>query len=317
MDFPNFYELRAAAGESVARDPSAKKLIAIHSGIPALISLALTALSYLLSLQISDTGGLGGLGTRSMLESLQMMLQVGNIAFTLFWSMSYVGIVTRWARGEQARTADLWEGFRQFGPVLRAGLLKGAVYFTVCFVAVQVSSIVYAASPVIEKYAVMFESMAADLSYMPSEEEMLAFLISYLPFLGIVMLLLCIPVVYRLRLMDFALMDQPKMGAFAAMRTSIVLTRHNCLNLFKLDLRFWWFYLLELAVACLYYGDWILTLAGVDLGLSPELLLFAACVVGLACQLALYIWRKNQVFTAYAMVYQKLKPPTQENRTND
>ena len=58
-----------------------------------------------------------------------------------------------------------------------------------------------------------------------------------------------------------------------------------------------------------YYGDWILELMGVDLGISSELLLFAACAVGLVSQLLLYVWRKNQVTTVYALAYYRLKTP--------
>lgn len=313
MVFPNWNTINMESREAVARNPAATKLVAIHSSIPALISLVLTAISYFLSLQISDTGGLGGMGVRSMLESLQMMLQVANLAFTLFWSMSYVRIISRWAKGELAQMGDLWEGFRHFGPVLRSWLLKGAVYFAVCFVATQVSSILYSVSPAMENFQIMFEKILADATYMPSEEELMDFAVSYLPFLGIALLVLGLPVLYRLRMMDFALMDDPKAGAFGALRSSLTLTRHNCLKLLKLDLRFWWFYLLELLVTCLYYGDWILALVGVDLGIAPELLLFIACAVGLLCQTVLYIWRKNQVSTAYAVVYQQLKPKKEEN----
>lgn len=313
MVFPNWNTINKGSREAVARDPAATKLVAIHSSVPALISLVLTAISYFLSLQISDTGGLGGLGTRAMLESLQMVLQVVNLAFAVFWTMSYVRIVSRWAKGEQARMEDLWEGFRRFGPVLRGWLLRGAVYFAVCFVATQVSSILYSVSPAMESFQTMFEKILADAAYLPSEEELMDFAVSYLPFLGVTLLVLGLPVLYRLRLMDFALMDDPNVGAFGALQTSLALTRHNCLKLLKLDLRFWWFYLLELLATCLYYGDWILALAGVDLGLAPELLLFIACAVGLLCQTALYIWRKNQVSTAYALVYQHLKPKNEEN----
>lgn len=312
MVFPNLRDICDEAKSAVARDQkTALRLVAIHSGIPALVSLVLTAMNYYLSLQISDTGGLGGLGTRAMLESLQSMLQVLNTAFSLFWSMSYIWIVSRWARGERAKTADLWEGFRHFGPVLRSWLLRFAIYMAVGFVTIQVSSIVFAASPAMDSFNTMFEKIMEDPNYWPGEAELMDFALSYLPFLGVVMLLICVPLSYRMRLMDFALMEQPKAGAFAALRTSLALTRRNCISLFKLDLRFWWYYLLEAAATCLYFGDLLLSLAGVDLGVSPEMMLFIACAVGLLCQTALYIWRRNQVYAAYALVYQRLKPPAE------
>ena len=307
MVFPNSLELRASASAAVEKDgAAARRIVAIHSAVPAAISLVLTAMNYYLSLQISDTGGLDGLGTRSMLETLQTMLQIANMAFTIFWTMSYTGIISRWARGESAQNSHLWLGFQHFGPVLRAWMLRFTIYLAVAFLAVQLSSFVFSASPAMDLYTPMFEKMLTDTSYFPTEAEMEEFTMSYLPFFGVALLILFVPVAYRLRLMDFALMEHPTKGAFAALRESLALTRRNCWKLFKLDLGFWWFYLLEGLVACLFYGDWLLELMGVDLGLSPVILLFVACVTGLLGQILLYIWRKNQVYTTYALLYQRL-----------
>lgn len=308
MFFPDIPTIRKTVDDRLARTPNAGKLVLLHAGIPAALSLVLTALSYVLSSGIDGTGGLSGLGTRSLLESLQNMLQLCSMVFSLFWSYGYVRLVLSWTRGAEAEQHQLWAGFRRWGPVLRSLLLQTLVYFAVVFLACQLSSIVFAMSPFSESMMQLVEQMMTDASFVPTQEQLLQAMGAYLPFLLVGMAALVIPVFYRLRLTQYALMDAPELGAIHAMRVSLSLTKGNCLRLLRLDLSYWWFYLLEIAVTVVYYGDLVLQLAGVETGLSAQVLLALSCVLGLALQLGLYVWRKNQVSTAYALVYDCLLP---------
>ena len=308
MAFPNISEVKQVAAQRVSQVSNARRLISIHTAVPALLSLALTALSFFLSLQIDDTGGLGGLGVRSMLEALQNMLQILSLVFSVFWGMGFVSTVLRWSQGDQVEDRDLLAGFRHWGPVLRSALLKILIYLGAVILANQLSSIIFSMTPLSAGMLELAEKMNANPGFMPSDTELVDAALSYLPFLALALAVVVIPVYYRLRMMDFALLDEPEKGAFFALRMSVFMTRRNCLKLFKLDLSFWWFYLLELGAAVIYYADLVLTLAGVQTGISSEVLLFVSCTVGLLLQCALYIWRQNQVSTTYAMVYQQLKP---------
>ena len=312
MVFPAISTVKTTAAERLQRATNARKIVLLYAGVPAVISLVLTLISYLLSLQIADTGGLGGLGTRSLLETLQRMLQIVSIVFSVFWAYGYTRVLLHWSRGERAWNGDLLEGFRRWGVVLRGALLQMLLYFGAFILAMQLSSVLFALTPLADNMAALLEQMLADPSFMPSEEAMLDALVGYLPFLAVSMMVLILPLVYRLRMMNFVLMDQPEMGAVYAMRVSTLMMRKNRLKLFKLDLSFWWFYLLELLVSALYYSDVALQLAGVDLGLSSDALFFAACVLGLAAQTALYVWRRNNVMLSYTAVYDDLKIQSQE-----
>lgn len=307
MVFPQISQIKQQAWDRVSREANARQLILLHVGVPGIISLALTALSYYLSLQIADTGGLGGLGVRSILETIQNMLQVFSTVFSVFWGIGITAIALRWSQNQKAYNNDLLIGFRFFGPVLRTSILKMLIYFSVIFLGFQLASMIFAMTPLAEGAMEIIDQMTNDASYIPSEEALMDAMLCFLPFLGIVMAVLVIPLSYRLRMVDYVLMDHPKKGAFFAVRTSLFMTRRNCWNLFKLDLSFWWFYLLELLIVAIYYGDVVLQLANVDTGLSAEVLLFIACGAGLALQLVVYAWRKNQVATTYAMVYESLK----------
>ncbi len=308
MGFPDISAVKQAAARQVRQAGNATRLMAIHAGTPAAISLVLTLLSFILSQQISGTGGLGGLGLRTALEAAQNMLQVVSTAFSLFWIFGLTAISLHWSRGEAAREQDLFAGFRRWGAVLRSTVLKVAVYVAVVLVASQISSLIFSMTPLAGGMMALAEKMMADLAYMPTDAELLDAVLPYLPFFGITLAALAIPVSYRLRMMDYVLMDEPRCGAFYALRMSLYLTRRNCLKLLRLDLSFWWFYLLELVAAVVYYGDAVLQLAGIETKLSDGTMLFIACTAGMVLQTALYIWRQGQVATAYAMVYEALKP---------
>lgn len=307
MAFPDIRQIKQTAAQRVAQCSNARRIILIHGGIPVALSLVLTFLSYLLSQKIADTGGLGGLGMRSVLETLQSMLQIISSVFSVFWAFGYSRVLLHWARGENACDRDLLAGFRRWGAVLRSTLLQAGIYLALVFLAIQISSIIFAATPMAEAMTQLAQKMMQDTNYMPTDAELLDAVAGYLPFLLVCLALTVLPVAYRLRMMDLALMDAPEKGAFFAMRMSLFATRRNCLKLVKLDLSFWWYYLLELLTGVVYYGDVILELCGVEVGISSGALLFIACVIGLGLQLGLYVWRRNQVMTTYAMVYEQLK----------
>ena len=312
MAFPDFRSVKPTADQLVEHNPNARRLICMHAGIPAAVSLVLTVMSYLLSKQVEGTGGLGGLGLRSILESAQSMLQLLNMIFTLFWGYGLYRIAMNWSRGERAWDADLLAGFHHIGPILRTALLKILLYSGVVILALQLSAILFSMTPLAGDITALAQQLMEDPDFMPTEAQILEATRAYMPFLVIVMVVLLVPVFYRLRLAEFIVMDMPEKGAAHALRFSTKLMRGNCWKLLKFDLRFWWFYLLEVLVACLFYGDWIVEWLGIDLGLSADMLFFMFCIVGLAAQTALYIWRKNQIMTAYALVYRELLPPQEE-----
>ena len=312
MAFPEFHAVKPTAYGLVERSSNARRLIFLHAGIPAALSLVLTFLSYLLAKQVEDTGGLGGLGLRSFLESAQSMLHLLNMIFSLFWTYGIYRIVMNWSRGQRAWDSDLLAGFRHIGPILRTALLKILLYSGVVILALQLASILFSITPLGADLTALAQQLLEDPDFMPTEEQILEVTRVFMPFLVVVLLVLFVPLFYRLRMADFVVMDAPEKGAVYALRFSAKLMRGNCWKLLKFDLGFWWFYLLEVLAGCLFYGDWILEWLGIDLGLSADILFFLACIVGLVAQTALYVWRKNQIMTAYALVYRELLPQPEE-----
>lgn len=285
-----------------------KKLVLIHTGIFAGVGLGISLLSWLLSLGIGQTGGLGGLGDRAVLETVQQLLQVAQLLAAPFWNIGLVMASLQLIRGLDFGAGTLLEGFRRFGPVLRMNLLRWLIYMGVVMLASQIASTVYMMTPWGLEFAAM---VAAGTTELPPEQ-LMDVALKMLPFLAGACLLLLVPVMYRLRMMDYALMEQPHLGAFFALRLSLFMTRKNCIKLFKLDLHYWWFYVLEALTVVLCYGDLLLSLAGVQTGLDAALLSILFYAAGLLAQLGLYVWKKGEVMAAYGHAYEVLLPPPVE-----
>lgn len=309
------HTLKDAARSRLANascDP--QKLIFSHTGIILLASLVLTVVDYLLEKGIGTTGGLSGMGLRSMLETVQTVLRYGQTIALPFWQIGYIYAILRVSRGEHASFGSLSEGFRRFRPVLRLKLCVGCLYFAIGMATSYISSTIFMltpySTPMMEKLMPLLEdeSLLQDAAALEAAmlEVMDSVLVPLLVIFLLVFLVLALPVSYRLRMADRCLLDAPEEGALHAMRQSTRLTKGNCLKLVKLDLSFWWFYGLDALVTAVAYGDLIL---GAVTEKSSDVTYFGFFGLYLLCQLGLYCWRRNQVETTYALAYEALRAP--------
>ncbi len=296
--------LKLQAGQALAGagyDP--KKLILIHSGATVALGLVLALVDYLLEQQIGGTGGLGGVGLRSILETAQTVLLLAQMLVAAFWQIGYVYVALKISKGEPAGLSDLFQGFRKFGPVVRLRLLIGLLYSGICMACAYIASMLFMFTPWAEGMNAAYE-LGTEEALMAAMEEMMLPLTCVM---GAVMLLVLVPFSYRLRQAEFALMENPRAGAAAAIRQSREMMRKRRWALCKLDLSFWWFYVLELLTLLLGDGDLILEALGVELPWSSTVSYYVFLVLCYLCTLALYWWRGNEVQVTYAMAYHALK----------
>ena len=80
----------------------------------------------------------------------------------------------------------------------------------------------------------------------------------------------------------------------------------------KLDLSFWWYYVLGGLTIAVTYLDVLLPAAGVVLPWSGAVCYFGSFILGGICQVLLHWWRKNQVEVTYAHAYEILNQPREE-----
>ena len=294
---------------------SPKKLIAIHSGVAIGLELLLSVLSHLLGQGIAGTGGLSGIGMRAVLETAQTVLQFVSLVLLPFWSIGYIRAVLQWADWAPADAPVLLHGFRRWGAVLRLQLLQGFLYCALLLVGAQLAGVIFLLTPAAQPLYALTEELAAagitDPYDLMENEAYMAAAMKMVPYVLAVAALLVAPLAYRLRFAEYILMDIPQAGALGAMLGSWHLTRRNCLSLLKLDLRFWWFYLAQGLIVLLGYGDMLLPMLGVQLGVDADVAMFGFYIAALICEFVLFVWQKNRVFTVYGLAYRQLAVPRQ------
>ena len=312
-------QLRANALSSLKRSQKPERMVLLHTGVILLVSLLLTGADYLLDQKIGTTGGLSGMGARSILVTIQSLLRLTQAVVLPFWQIGYTFYSLPVARGQSSGISDLMEGVRRFGPILRLKALMAGMAFLLLLASAYASSFLFMMTPWAMPILQQMESMTAT---MMNEQELLeSFAVMLQDSIVPIMILfgLCFLaggafLFFRFRLAELWLLDHPEGGALKALRTSKRLMQGNWKAMFRIDLTFWWFYLLDLLVSILCYGDVILDALGMEMttdAFGTYLLFFCLYVWA---QMALYWWKRNEVAVTYAHAYLTLLPeePTEE-----
>lgn len=308
MNIRDRRDLRRRSAEALSRASYRPgKLMLIHTAAAAGLSLILTIINVLLTEQIGDTGGLSGIGLRSVLTTAKSLIGILNVVVMLFWEMGLVYATLKLGRQQQTGPEDLLQGFRNFGPVLRLKLLEGAIYAVVSILCINIGSTVFLMTPF---SAPLAEAMLAmDPAGMTPEALMAAMEGIVVPLylvVGLVAALILLPVIYRFRMARYLIMEDPSIGALRALGTSNRLMRNNRGALLRLDLSFWWYYGLQLLFTGLYYGDIIAAYLGISLPVSPTAALFLCFGLYCAGMLFLAWFFVSPVETTYVAAYDAL-----------
>lgn len=281
-----------------------KKVVLLHTAIALGSSLLVMALNYYLSHRIADTGGLAGMGLRSVLTTLQSVLELGMFWALPFWEMGLLFCALRWAKGEDAGYGDLLQGFRRLGAVFGLQLLRGGVFFALGIALFYVCFSIFVMTPFgVPLMAFLEPIMDAASGLSPTDalmtpEQMMTAVELMVPlfiFFGAVYIVLAAVIFYRLRFAEFAVLEGS--GAARAMLGSVRITGGNALQVVKLDLYFWWFYLLQAVAVAVSYADMLLP---VNIGVGTFFLL---SVVSALCQ-GVLLWQcRADVVTTLAVAY--------------
>lgn len=316
MNLKDRRALKDAANHSLSIS-NGSKLILLHTGIALLFSAILCILDYIMEQQIGTTSGLSGIGLRSTLSTVQTMLRIVHTVFLPFWQIGYVFVTLKLAREEQTTSGDLLEGFRCFGPVFRYQLLTGLMTLGILLISGYVAGTAYFMTPLSlplrEALLPLLTEDAISQDPVALSETIAAIIIEHLaPMLiltAVIALGIGIPIFCRYRMASLCLMDSPEKGAICALRTSRKMMRSHCMELFRLDLSFWYFYALSVFINLLCYMDVFLNEINRPLPIPADAQYFLFYGLSLAGQLVLYYFYKNKVSVTYANAYLFLKLP--------
>lgn len=312
MAYFDYGALRTEVQERLQEQKEAtKKLVLVHSGVVLGLGLAVAVVGYILHMGMMGTTGLGGIGTRAMLETVQTLLEGVHTVLMPFWTVSYLYGIVMAVRRQPTGVPVLRWGFRHWGVVLRSLLLQGMIYLGVAFLAMELGSAVYMMTPAAESLNALMMEMAqagvTDVYEMMDNEAYWYALLSMAPYLLTAVALVLIPTYYRLRFTNYLLVETPGQGALRALRGSIQMTRRKGFAVFRLDMHFWWFYLAQVAIAMLGFGDLVLGLLGVELGAFSQWLAPVCGIAAMICEFLLFVWQKNRVYGVYALAYAQMR----------
>jgi len=315
MELPNIQTLKADASHALRRGREPKQVILWYAMLSTLLAALTTLASLWLGNSIENYGGLGNLGTRSILSTVQTILPLVQMLLAGCLELGYLHAILRICRGQYADRTDLKVGFEKALPMLRLMALEGLLAFGVSMFTYQAAFSIFLlspwADPLVELAAAMSQSTSIlDPGMVVTEEFAMQAVPAVVPMLLIWLVLLClvmIPLSYRIRFASYALLDEPRGSAFAALRASMKMTRRNCLKLFRLDLSFWWYYGLSALATVLGSVDMLLGALGIALPMNGTLAYFLFYGLYLAANFGICWFFMNRVQTTYAMAYEALR----------
>ena len=242
MSIPSAKYLKKKASNRLQSGKDPKKVVLAYAGIVAASSLVVTVVRNLLNSQISQTGGIQNIGTRSMLTTADTVLTIAQLLLVMCLTLGYTGSMLRIARGQYASPNSLKAGAERIWLLLRTRLLQGlilaAASFSLCFLVVNVCLLTPLSSRLIAVMGTMSAEalMADDIALLSLYSAMLPIILIYL--VALVPLLWYFSCTYRM--VDYLLIDRPQLGAFGALRESRRMMQGNMKMMFRVDLSFWW-----------------------------------------------------------------------------
>lgn len=313
MSIPSAKYLKKKASNRLQSGNDPKKVVLVYAGIVALSSLVVTVVQDLLDSQISQTGGIQNIGTRSMLTTADTVLTIAQLLLVMCLTLGYTGSMLRIARGQYASPNSLKAGGERIWVLLRTRLLQmlimTAAAFALCFLVVNVCLLTPLSNRVIAVMGTVSaeELLSNGLALIALYSAMLPIILIYL--VALVPLLWYFSCTYRM--VDYLLIDRPQLGAFGVMRESRRMMQGNMKMMLRVDLSFWWYYLLQALVSVLIYLNMVLALFAI--GLPPEVLYWGTVVLYLAADFALRYFFSNKVAVTYALFYDSLCPKQEQS----
>lgn len=316
MDICNTSEIKAAALRRLTDAGQAKRIAAIYAGVTLGLSALVTILGLVLEAMMSGATGLGGMGRRTILSSVQSMLPWVVGLITMCVELGYQAAMLRVARGQYASPQTLRLGFDRFWVLLRCILLEGVILFAIAFGGIYIATMLFmltpfsgrvmeVLSPVLENVTLLSPEMVLDEALY---DQLMQAMIPAFVMCAIVVAAAAIPVLYRLRMARFVIIDKPGIGALAALRESRKMMKGNCLRLVKLDMSLWQYYIGCVFASLLCYGDVLLPMMGVRFPWSDTVSYYLFFALYLAVQFAVYYFLKNQAEVAYSIAYDSIRP---------
>lgn len=307
---PNELKQKAQVLSRNHRD-SQQRTVLLYTGVTVAVTIAASALQFLLEEGISGTGGLGGLGLRSVLQTVQAVLSYALSLFSPFWFGGFLFSILLLADDRDPEPKDLLAGFRRFAPLLSCYLWRLGIGILVCLVVLHISSTIFALSPFSNDLVVALEPYLADPTLLESAD-----LTAYLPLMTpalVIFLVIALPILifleYGMRLAPYLIMADSRFRGLSSILASFSAMRGHKWGMVRLDLSWWWFYALEGLLTVVCYLDVLLPMVGITLPINATVAYFVTLILYGILELVLHLWKKADFEISFALAYRQITDP--------
>lgn len=306
--------------------PEFRKLTLLHGAVTMGVLLLMTAAGLLLGRAINSHQGLSGMGSIGILQTVQSVLSTGVNLLLPFWEVGILYAAMRTLRGQNTDFPMLRQGFIRFGSMLCYYLLLMLLYMGVAFACMNLLMPVMVMLPIpptLQEALLMMDMSALEspeqiyalLATIP-QSEMLSYTLRILAVFAVPYFAVIIHLHYRFRFTPYLLLDEHPSRTLVSFVHSNRLTKGSKWKLMKLDLSFWWYYLLQAAASAIVFLPDALTALGITLPLPADVLYLLCYGIYALGSLALTWFAGAYVQLTYATALEQLRtlPPSPEEQ---
>lgn len=300
----------------------ARRVVIVYTAVLIALAIGSSGLNLYLNSQISGTGGLGGMGLRSVLQSIQDFMSYVNFLFDPFWGAGFLLAMVHTVRGQAPQVRHLAGGFRKIFRMVGYLAFQLLLSLALITLVAQLASFVFLMTPYGAEFNALMEPVMSDPNILTAEgllnldliptEALVPVMIPMFVIFGLIFTPVYIWLNYHFRMALYLLMTG-EMGGTAAHLVSIRLMKGHKWQILKLDLSYWWYYLLGFAISMAAWLDVLLPLVGVELPFDPTVMFFATLILHCGLRLALNVWKKCEVDCTYVTAFEDILREAQES----
>ena len=291
------FELKRASLTRLRRYGKRPYKLAFYSVAIALaVQLLVDAMGYWVA-TYQGGEGLDGMGSVTMIQTVHELLSTASSLLTPLWTLGFTAAIMAFMDWQDPQDTVLLKGLRHWWDFLKLYLLEGIFMFFLMIAVIMPITYLYALTP-----------WAKDLMNIPDPEIVgevkfvAAAVDAATPLMIIYVLALIavlVPISYRLRFTNYMILHS-WIGVMSAMTTSFALTKGRVWTMVKLDLSFWWYYLLTGVLMGVYVA---VVLLGYNLGYSYNTIFWLAYAAYALGVLALDVFAKPRIVAANVLIF--------------
>lgn len=291
------FELKRASLTRLRRYGKRPYKLAFYSVAIALaVQLLVSAMGYWVT-TYQGGEGLDGMGSVTMIQTVHELLSIVVSVLSPLWTLGFTAAIMAFMDWQDPQDTVLLKGLRHWWDFLKLYFLEGIFMFLVVLAVILPVTYLYALTPWAKDLAnipdpeivgeVKFVAAAAD--------EASPLIIIYV----LALIAVLVPISYRLRFTNYLILNG-WIGVFSAMVTSFQMTKGYVWSMIKLDLSFWWYYLVTGLLALVYAA---VVMLGLDLGFSFHTVFWLCCVLFALGVLALDVFAKPRIVAANVLLW--------------